>query len=224
VSTSSWLDVTMPLVSGMPRAFAYSSPVFDAVRIGSQPDGEPVTATHIEMYSHVGTHIESARHIFADGATLDEYPVERFTGPGYAFDLTSRDRLCIEAAELEEVARPVEPDSFVFLRLGGGPTGNQASSPDHPYLSEDAAKWLVDRRVRAVGVDTPTPDMDVRSRPHPLDLPVHRVLLGAGVLVIENLGESLGNACGVPLNVHAWPLNITGSDSSPVRVVVELIA
>lgn len=217
--TSQWVDVTMPLVSGMPRAFAYPPPVFEPEMIGEQPGGEPVTATRIDMFSHVGTHIESARHIFADGATLDEFPVERFVGPGCAVDLAGRDRLCIEAAELEDAAAHTEPDSFLLLRIRGG-----SNATDHPYLSVDAAKWLVDRGVRAVGVDTATPDMDVRRRPHPLDLPVHRVLLGAGVLIIENLGAGLGEACGVPLTVHAVPLSITGSDSSPVRVVLEVSA
>jgi arylformamidase len=217
--SSQWVDVTMPLVSGMPRAFAYPPPVFEPATIGERPGGEPVTATRIEMFSHVGTHIESARHIFADGATLDEYPLERFVGPGYAIDLTGRDRLCIDAAELEDAAACVEPDSFVLLRVRGSSTAT-----DHPYLSEDAAQWLVDHGVRAVGVDTATPDMDVRRRAHPLDLPVHRVLLGAGVLVIENLGQGLAAACGVPLTVHALPLNIPGSDSSPVRVVLEVSA
>lgn len=218
MSSSRWLDVSVPLVSDMARAFAYSSPRFDPVTVGTQPDGQPVTALHIDMYSHVGTHIESARHIFEQGATLESYPPGHFVGPGQALDLAGVGSACIEASHLESVAADIEADSFVLLRLGR----EQLTSSDHPYLSPEAARWLVDRRVRVVGVDTPTPDMDVRRRGHPLDLPVHRVLLEAGVLIIENLSEQLRDACGRVLTVHAWPLSIPGSDSSPVRVVLHL--
>lgn len=217
--TPSWLDVTIPLACNMPRAFAYSAPRFTPAVVGTQPNGEPVTAMHIDMYSHVGTHIESARHILASGPTLDEYPPDHFVGRGYAVDLSSGGNHCIGAQELAEAAPNVEPDAFVLLRLREAKDDEPATA-DHPYLSEEAASWLVEQKVRVVGVDTPTPDMDVRRRPHPLDLPVHRILLGAGLLIIENLGGDLRDACGKALTVHAWPLKIYGSDSSPVRVML----
>lgn len=215
---ATWLDVTLPLVSGMTRAFVYPEPVFEPTVIGTQPNGEPVTATRVEMYSHVGTHIESARHIFGRGRTLDDYPLDRFVGPGSVLDLGATESMCIAPEDLERAAPSSLFDAFVLLSLTAG-AGTEAGG-DHRYLSDDAARWLVEAGVRAVGVDTTTPDMHVHRRSSTFDLPVHRVLLDAGVLILENLSPRVHEAVGKQATVHAWPLSIPGSDSSPVRVVL----
>lgn len=211
-----WLDVSTPLVSGMPRAFVYPEPVFEPMVLGEQPNGEPITATHIDMYAHVGTHIETARHVFGRGATLDEFSVDRFIGVAVVLDLATTSSMCVGVEDLERAAPSVPGDSFVLLSMNDG----SQREDEHRYLSEDAARWLVERQVRAVGVDTSTPDMHVHRRAHRFDLPVHRVLLDAGMLVIENLGSRLREAVGRRGTVHALPLNIPGAEASPVRVVL----
>lgn len=216
--TSTWVDLTVPLVSMMPRAFVYPEPIFQPTVIGTQPDGEPITATRIEMYSHVGTHIEAARHVFGSGRTLDEYSLDRFAGPGFALDLGSTESLGVGADDLALAAPPSLFDAFALLALTSG-EGTRGAG-EHRFLSEDGARWLVDSGVRVVGVDTSTVDMHVDRRPHRFDLPAHRVLLAAGVLILENLSPRVHEVVGRRMTVHAWPLSMTGSDSSPVRVVV----
>lgn len=206
----------------MARSFAYPPPVFEPTTIGTQADGEPITATRIEMYSHVGTHIEAARHIFGSGPTLDDYPLDRFVGPAVVLDLSTVEDLCVDAGALEAAAGDLSPadleDCFVLLGMAHR-TDPDSGTADHGYLSEDAARWLVERRVRGVGVDAPTPDMAVHRRKERFDLPVHRVLLAAGLLIIESLGPGVRQLAGTRGVVHAWPLAMSGSDSSPVRVV-----
>lgn len=218
-----WLDLSIPLATGMERSFAYPPPAFEPTIIGTQPNGEPVHATRIEMYSHVGTHIESARHVFGEGATLDDFSVDRFIGPAVALDLSGVEDICIDAGPLEAAAvragSPAElDDCFVLLSLAHrepSPSG----TTDHAYLSEEAARWLVEHRVRGLGVDCPTPDMAVHRRKERLDIPVHRVLLSEGLLIIENLSPRVRQVAGRRGVVHACPLAISGADSSPVRVV-----
>lgn len=217
-----WVDLSLPLESGMARSFAYPPPVFEPTTIGTQADGEPITATRIEMYSHVGTHIEAARHIFGSGPTLDSYPLDRFAGPAVVLDLSTAEDLCVDAGALEASAGDISPadleDCFVLLGMAHR-TDPDSGTSEHGYLSEDAARWLVERRVRGVGVDAPTPDMAVHRRKERFDLPVHRVLLAAGLLIIESLGPRVRQLAGTRGVVHAWPLAMSGSDSSPVRVV-----
>lgn len=226
VGQQSWVDLSIPLTSGMARSFAYPPPVFEPTTIGTQPNGEPVTATRIEMHSHVGTHIESARHVFGEGPTLDDFSVDRFTGPAVALDLSTVEDICIDAGSLEAAAlQATSPadldDCFVLLSLAHR-TPSPSGAADHAYLSEDAARWLVEHRVRGLGVDCPTPDMAVHRRKDRLDLPVHRVLLSEGLLIIESLSPRVRQVAGRRGVVHAFPLAISGSDSSPVRVVLGL--
>ena len=89
---------------------------------------------------------------------------------------------------------------------------------EHPSVGEPAARWLVECGVKLLAVDLPTPDLAVHRRPENFDWPVHRMLLGHGVLI----GENLANLGELPDRVEAMfmPLPIAGADGSPARVLV----
>src|SRR3546814_6267843 len=57
-----------------------------------------------------------------------------------------------------------------------------AYADGHPYLTEDAAAYLRDCGVALVGIDSMNID-DTRGRSRP----VHSILLGAGILIVEHL-------------------------------------
>jgi arylformamidase len=81
---------------------------------------------------------------------------------------------------------------------------------DWPGLGSDCVELLLERGVKAVGVDTLSPDVfgDTES-------PVHRALLGAGVVIVENLA----NLDRVPprFSLMALPLRIRGGSGAPCR-------
>lgn len=83
-------------------------------------------------------------------------------------------------------------------------------------LSLEAARWLVERGVRLVGVDGPS----VEAFDAPAQHPVHRTLLEAGVVVVEGLDLS-GVPAG-PCEVLCLPLRVEGGDGAPARVFVRL--
>ena len=55
----------------------------------------------------------------------------------------------------------------------------------YPFLTEKAAQWLVENGVRLIAMDTPSPDNPAHSRGTAKDSPNHKVLLGAGVVLVE---------------------------------------
>jgi arylformamidase len=75
-------------------------------------------------------------------------------------------------------------------------------------LDRAAAQALVDQNVRLVGVD----QMSVG------DEEAHRVLLGAGVVVVEGL--DLGAVEPGPYELYCLPLKLVGSDGAPARAVL----
>ena len=81
---------------------------------------------------------------------------------------------------------------------------------DHPCLSEGAAEFLVDCGVQLAGVDMPSVD----RAPYP----AHRILLGAGALIVENL-TNLDAICLALFQLIVLPLKLVGRDGSPVRAV-----
>jgi arylformamidase len=89
----------------------------------------------------------------------------------------------------------------------------------HPYLSVDAANCLVDLRVKIIGMDTITPDIPIPMRPEGFDFPVHRILLGKDILVIETLGRNLRQLLAKRLTIGAFPLRIKRADGAPCPVL-----
>lgn len=89
---------------------------------------------------------------------------------------------------------------------------------EYPFLSEHAAQWLVDLGVRLIAMDTPSPDNPSHSRGSAKDSPNHKVLLGAGVVLVEYVANLKAiSASSVELIV--LPLKLKGADGSPVRCV-----
>ena len=87
---------------------------------------------------------------------------------------------------------------------------------DHPFLSETAARWLVDKGCRLLAMDTPMPDDPRNGRGCPKDSPNHKILLGSGVILVEYLT----NLRSVPtdrIQLVVAPLKIKGGDGAPAR-------
>jgi kynurenine formamidase len=81
---------------------------------------------------------------------------------------------------------------------------------DHPTLAADAAQFLVECGVQLTAVDMPSVD----RAPYP----AHRILLGAGVLIVENL-TNLDVIGASEFQLIVLPLKLVGRDGSPVRAV-----
>ena len=98
-------------------------------------------------------------------------------------------------------------------------------SPDynlHPYLSVDAAEWMVNRGIKMFGIDCITVDLPTPLRPKGFDFPVHRILLGNNVLIAENV-TNLGSIVGKQTRILALPLRVKGSDAGHARIVAEVL-
>ena len=207
-----FFDLTEPLTSGM-TGFP-GDPSVELVGVRShEVDGYQVTK--ICVGSHSGTHLDAPRHFFADGQTLDSFPLERLIGPGIVVDCRPHAEpsdtqepapgapapvLTVTADLLAERLRPfpIPPGGFVLLHTGGA------------LLTVEAARLLLDGGAGVVGVDSPSPD----ERPHP----VHKLLLGHGILLAENL-RGLDRIEPGPVTCACLPLAVVGTDGAPARIV-----
>jgi len=127
-------------------------------------------------------------------------------------------------ADLERAARvEVREGDVVLVRTGFGALW---SKPDE-YLraagvSAAGSRWLIDRKVRAVGADNMA--FDVMGPPDPelkVTLPGHILLLvRAGIPIIENLNlEELAAAKVQEFLFVCLPLKMRGATGSPVRPI-----
>jgi kynurenine formamidase len=160
--------------------------------------------------SHVGTHIDAPAHMLEDGKTVDDYGVETFVGEGVVVD--------VQGQEVIEVGKDRLDDAdMVFFHTGHAKRAHNGRSEDYhdggPVVSERTAEAVVETGVDVFGIDAPSPD----EPPYP----VHDMLLGNDVVILENL-VNLGAVGERQFRCYALPLNVVGGDGAPCRVIAVL--
>lgn len=220
LSTRAAIDLSQPYFNEMSTSGAHGTPSFTMKPLAAAAD-YAITITHMAMSAHMGTHVDAPRHFFADGATIDEYPIDRFQGPGVVVDVRRRGVVPVTADELE--GADLREGDFVLFCFGYGELFGTPEYAEHPYLTAEVAHLLIERKVAAVGVDVLTPDMPEQARPPTFGWPVHHLLLREDILIIENLGANLASLLGQRVHVTALPLAVRGADGAPARVTARAL-
>lgn len=174
---------------------------------------------HVSMGSHTGTHVDAPYHFLADGARIDQLELSLFLGPAVVADvrgLPSRAR--IEWSHLEPYADELAPGRILLLHTGWSRHWRTGTYYDHPYLDPDAARRTVAAGVRTVGVDALSVDETPAPGAGAGTYPAHRVLLGAGGVIVENLTNLESIDFASPL-LSVLPLRLDDADGAPVRAV-----
>lgn len=208
------VDLTQPVRSGMP-VYPGDPPVLVMPRATHETHG--YAAAHVELSTHSGTHLDVPFHFFADGARLDAYPVDRFFGTGLVLDLRRAGRVidetAVRTAAEEAEAGGLRPGDFAVLWTGWDIHFGARPMVEHPYLTSPAARALVISGVSLVATDALNVDPSTGEA-----YAVHPILLGADVLIVENLRGL--DALGAGRARFAFlPLHLEGTDGSPVRAV-----
>ena len=218
-ANGSWVDLSHPLSSTMPRQPFFPQPRFE--RFMATPE-KPLNVTQMEMVVHIGTHVDSPRHVYSDGPAFEDVPIDRLSGTGLVWPVWADQNGLIGPDQLASAKQKLQPGDILLLNTGAHHVASKPEYQDHPSLSLAGAQWLIDQRVKLVGVDMPTPDLPHHKREADFDFPVHRLLLAHGVLIAEHLtGLDTLNKQRVEVMCNA--LNITESDGAPCRILARPI-
>lgn len=213
------IDLSQPLYDGAPNC-----PAHPPVKIEIIAD-HPQVGWRVELLtlaSHTGSHVDAPYHKLADGANLDQIPLDRFAGHAVIADF--RGALAdepITAAKLAARLSVSLNDKIVLLATGWGAkrakTDEWLQHP--PYLSPDGAEWLVAQKIRAVGID----HYSIAGARDPVNSQTHTILLQAGLWIVEELSfpeEIFGVP--QPFEFMSLPINFrgfTGAFCRPVAVI-----
>jgi arylformamidase len=190
------VDLSQPVGPDTP-VFPGDGPV--RVDVMDVQDQSAMNLSRIELSVHTGTH-------------MDRVPLERCMGAAALIDLRGIPAGSeIRLDQIESRREALRHAHLAVLHTGWSKEwGSQRYFRDHPRLSGAAAQFLVDAGVELTGVDMPSVD----QAPYP----AHKVLLSAGVLIVENLTNL--EAIGADLfELIVLPLRLAGRDGSPVRAV-----
>lgn len=208
------IDLSLAIFPGMSRPLV----VRDVeVKHVATVDKDGVDVSELFMSAHTGTHFDAPKHFVGPGIGVDQVNLETVIGEAVVFDLTHLPpKHEITAQDLDPFSSRVMANGIVLLRTGSDKWVNTPQYlTDYPYIGGAAARWLVEKKVRTVGVDFLA--VDALSK-EPLSLDAHHTLLGAGVGIVECLANLGAIGAERPLFIAA-PLKIEGGDASPVRAL-----
>jgi arylformamidase len=187
--------------------------------------GDVAGVSRLVLGTHTGTHVDPPAHFLPGGVAVDELPLDVLVGAAVVADVTGGGP--IDAGRLEALGLPGGTTRILLKTadgkaadgkpaVGGRAPAPARGLPSTGFVTPDGARWLVDHGVRLVGVDT------LSIEPATADYPVHRLLLGAGVIIVEGLDLTAAPAGRYQL--VCLPLRIAGGDGAPARAVLVPLA
>lgn len=212
------VDLSFAICEGMTTFPSHWHPLVEITQLGRHGIENRETRKLV-LGTHTGTHCDAPRHFVPGGRTVDQLPLDILIGPARVVDFSStRPKQEIGVEDFVEHLGDRWADRLIIRYDWSNYWGKMEYYTDHPYLSEAAAQWLVDRGVRLLAMDTPTPDNPVNGWRSQLDSPVHKILLHSGVVVVEYLCnlEALKQP---EVELIVLPLKIKDGDGAPARCV-----
>lgn len=166
----------------------------------------------IEMVTNTGTYLDCPFHRYEDGKDLSEISLDCLIDlEGVVFRIPHREKLAITADDLKGVELT---NKAVLIHTGWAEFWNTDSYfENHPFLTEDAALYLKESKIKLVGIDSHNID-DTRGKSRP----VHTVLLGADILIVEHMCN-LHKLPASNFTFSALPPKFKGVGTFPVRAV-----
>lgn len=215
------LDLSMELCEGMPTYPSAWHPTVDVHQIG-RIDMEHRRSYSVTLGTHTGTHMDSPAHMVKDGITIDQIPIETMIGPAKVLDFSNKgrgDKITLE--DLKNCGTKLEKGDRLLIKTGWyREWGSNAYYDRWPWITAEAAHYIVDSGVILVTLDVPSPDDPLSDTGYGKASPIHDIFLQNGVILVEYLTRTLEITADT-VNLYALPLRVKGVDGFPSRVIVE---
>lgn len=164
----------------------------------------------LEIGMHVGTHIDTPMHLTNSKTFISEIPLEKFAGKGCLLDVRG-ERIIGFKEEYTDVVN--ENDIVILLTNHSDKYGTEEYYTNHPVINEDLADFFVEKNIKMLGMDLPSPDK------YPFE--IHKKVFKSNILIIENL-TNLSKLVGISdFKIIAFPLKIK-AEASIVRVIASI--
>lgn len=162
-------------------------------RLQAMEEGDICNLSYLKMCVHNGTHMDAPRHFLEEGKSIEELPLEQVMGR-------------CSVLEFDGVLDGITASDMIAGKE------KKILWKGNTVFTEGAAQAFVEHGMELVGVESQTvgPEED--------PVPVHRILLGAGMAILEGL--YLKEITAGTYFLCAQPLKLEGSDGAPCRAVL----
>lgn len=188
--------------------------------------GDDMRSSIFEMGAHAFTHVDTPLHCNREGITLEKLSVDAYSGSAAIIDISYiKANEKITADDLKKNGTHVQENDIIILKTCWDEHYDPNSKEywtEAPYVTEEAAKWLLEQKPRAVGFDFPQDyplKLIDRGGNFKLDeLTTHKYLLNNGILHIEYLCN-MKEVKSERIELIALPLKLEGFEGGPARIV-----
>ncbi len=176
--------------------------------------GTEFIISRIDMVANTGTYLDSPFHRYPNGKDLSKLDLSSVAGLEAVI-------VKIPDANVKDIGASYFQDldlngKALLVYTGWSKNwGTDVYFENHPHLTEDAAKILIEKKVKLVGIDSYNID-DVAGKTRP----VHSLLLGNDILIVEHLCNLEAIPSNQDIEFSAVPLMIKDFSTSPVRAFV----
>jgi len=182
-------------------------------RVAKIEEGSDFNVSRIELGVHAGTHIDAPFHVFENGNTVDQIPLDALIGSVQVVEIPDGisviDKNCLMKLNFQDgidrilfkTSHPIylETDLFHFNK-------------EYVAINSEGAKYLADMDLKLIGVDCfSVSSYDDLKQPH-------MILLDRGIVLLENI--DLRQVVPEIYKLICLPMKIIGTDGAPVRAVL----
>ncbi len=211
MNDNKWIDISITLKSNM--VHWPGDPPFSIERVREMDKGDTVNLSKITMGAHSGTHVDAPVHFIKGAEGVDQLLFDSLIGLARIIEIADTDTI----REKELAVHRIKKGERILLRTRNSIKKilyRDAFTEDFVYLEKDAAEFLVSRGIKTLGVDYLSVGGYKKNGPD-----VHRLLLGAGILIIEGL--DLTDALPGSYDMICLPMKILDSDGATARVILK---
>ena len=170
--------------------------------------GANLDLSTIKSTVHIGAHTDAPSHYHGQGVTMEKRDLKFYLGPAQVIEVGRGVDGRVRPADVKtEILAP-----RVLFKTLSFPNPEKWND-DFTALSAELIEWLAVKKVRLVGIDTPSVDPSADQL-----LEAHTAIFKNDMAVLE--GIVLDNVPAGLYDLISLPLKIEGSDASPVRAVL----
>ncbi len=201
------IDISWPISESMTGYKDRMSVHFEQLKTFSK---DQVRSSRITLDSHTGTHIDAPAHFLSDGKTIDQIDRGIIIGECTVLDFMEVTD-GVTKSDLEK--KKIKEGDIVLLKTKNSSLGLDAAfDKNFIYLEKSGAQYLVEKKIKAVGIDYLGIE---RNQP---DHETHTILMKHEIGIIEGLRLS-----------HVEPqryfflclsLPVVGLEAAPARAIL----
>lgn len=217
-SDAEYFDLTQPLYQDLRHTH-----LLPAVKV-DRTSGKVVGLQELQKVQippHTGTHVDTPDQFLNNGKTIECYKLDKFIGRGMIIDVPKNGSEPITLNDLERYEDLVVQGDIVFFYTGWASKYGTKDYMNYPYLTDEVACWLIEKKVSIVGFDTFSPETICKDGESYPEYPIHKMLLEKDILIIENLAD-MNMIAGKIVYIYAIPLKVLGAKTTLVNVIATI--